>query len=541
MKLFIKDWRILVLNLALVHIFYYSTWDAGFVTDFTGLQERIENSDFWGVFNSFGFPALQQVLNFFLYIFYKAFGTEPLGWYLVFTSMHALNAFLLFRLAKKILQLWGVNGAERTALLGSLFFLLFPYQTEVLVWRVCFNFLLSSFLVLLTLGLVMQWLSEEKRAFLYLSYVTFLSALFTFELSLTIPFLCTLYLLFWTGHKGGWSVLQGRFLQLTLPQFGLVGVYFLLNKLLLGVWIGHYGANVHLRMVWQEILANFYNFVVKFSFFTRYFDHALKEKIFVSINKPWLLYSLVLLSIGLLVLGIRYFKRLSPRIQLAGFFLLCFALALLPVVNLYFNYLQYIANDRYGYLASAFFLMALALLLSFLPKWLQYASALAWIGISMVLLFQTNQHWAQSNQVYRALLQEFNWYDKEEVYILNLPDNMNGAFMFRDYSGQDLCLSDALRYVKRKPYEGKIYEVVQYNMTKLEDGVEVERDSTNSFKVTFKQWGNWWWRRGLGATSYENETFQFQNKGHHYELKLKKEPTNAVFIYQDGPNWKVVQ
>lgn len=541
MKLSSKDWRVLFLFLVLVHLFYYPTWNAGFVTDFTGLQERIESSNFWGIFNSFGFPALQQFLNFFLYVFYKAFGIAPLGWYLVFTSMHVLNGFILFRLARKTMSLWGLHGVERTALFGALFFLLSPYQTEVLVWRVCFNFLLSSFLVLITLNLVVKWLELRDKWFLYLAHFTFILSLFTFELGLTIPFLCGIYLLFWTVKKGAQIDLWPRLMRLTLPQLSLVGIYFVLNKILLGTWIGHYGASVHLRFIWQEIAGNFYRFLTKFGFFLRYFEHPIKEKVFLGISQDWILYSLIGLSLILFIQGIRNFKKWSARLQLAALFLLLFVFALTPVLNLYFNYLQLIANDRYGYLASAFFLIGIALFFSLLPKLGQYLTAILWLGVSSFLLHKTNQNWQQSTQVYRALLQDFSWYDKNEVYILNLPDNMNGAFMFRDYSGQDFCLSDALRYLKRKPYEGKIFEVAQYNMTKLEDGVKVERDSSNQFKVTFNQWGNWWWRRGLGATNYENEVFQFQNKGHHYELILKKEPTNAIIIYQDGPSWKVVE
>ena len=98
---------------------------------------------------------------------------------------------------------------------------------------------------------------------------------------------------------------------------------------------------------------------------------------------------------------------------------------------------------------------------------------------------------------------------------------------------------DALKYIGGKNFDGKMLEVVQYNMMEPTDGVKVEAIAENVLKVTFNQWGNWFWRNGVGAGSgYENEYYKIDFKGHWYELEFKKDRKDFTIIYQDGAIWK---
>jgi hypothetical protein len=97
-------------------------------------------------------------------------------------------------------------------------------------------------------------------------------------------------------------------------------------------------------------------------------------------------------------------------------------------------------------------------------------------------------------------------------------------------------LKEDLALTKKKPFAGNIREVAYYNAVTGTDGVTAEVDTAaHAIKVTFKQWGNWWWRNGIGASDYENETWRVDFQGQFYYLYLKKElPPNTVFIYWDG-------
>jgi hypothetical protein len=533
----VRPYTPLLLFWALVHLFYAPTWNAGFVTDFTGLMMRLEGQSISGVLNCFGFPALEQLLNLCLYLIYKAFGSSPLPWYLLFTTTHALNAFLLFRLSKNLFLRFKIKLPTVIALTGALFFLISPYQSEVLVWRVCFNFLLVTFLILLTLIQTIKWLDHGKRATLMSIYLLSFLSLFVFELALMLPFLCLLTLLFFWRFEEQPFHLGQKLWRLSSVQFLFLAIYFGLNKLILGTWVGHYGAAVHLRFDFAEIMSNSLRFLVKTLGFVRYYPHPLKEKIFnlIGQNHIWIPY--VLIMAGLALITLIWLRNKQRKFGLGLLFLFLGLFALVPILNLYFNYLLHIENDRYGYLASAFLLMGFAVFISYCPQILRWIITLSYLMISSFFLLRTNQYWSSSTQVYYSLLEQFDWYEADHVFLLNLPDNLKGAPMFRDYSGKDQAFNSPLKYIRKKAFEGQLHEVVQYNMTDRVNGVTVQQDSTN-LKVEFKQWGNWWWRRGIGATGVENEWYQFSNQGHHYMFTPKTIPPNSVYLYQDGLDWK---
>jgi hypothetical protein len=71
---FLKEiWLLFFLTLT-VHLIFFRTATAGFVTDFTGLAGKFERGQFWDFLTCFGFPAMEQLRHLFLWIFYKVFG-----------------------------------------------------------------------------------------------------------------------------------------------------------------------------------------------------------------------------------------------------------------------------------------------------------------------------------------------------------------------------------------------------------------------------------------------------------------------------------
>lgn len=516
---------------------YLDTHDAGFVTDFTGLAERIETHGARGIIYSFGFPALQPLLSAVYYVLYHAFGTTGWGWWAAGLGVHLLNAFLLYSLLQRLLSSPGSEVIQWIAVVGSLLFLWSPYASEVLVWRVCLNYLLVTSGIIGSLICTVAWLERPARRWWYRTLGLQLAALLIFELALIIPLLSLVMILWYTRPV---AQLRRALVRLWLPQLALVLLYFVANRLWLGNWIGHYGAEVHWRFPLSEMTANLGQYLIKWAAFSRYWPHGWKEGVAAALSNGFATGMLIaVLLIGGYV-GVRYFRRYERREQTTWVLSLMSLIALLPVLNLYFNYLLHIENDRYGYLAAAFFYPALVALLSKLPRGWFRLVLISYVIVSLVLLWRTNRYWTESTVVYRSLLSDFAAYDRDTVYLLNLPDNLQGAPMFRDYSGQDRAFADALRYVAGKDYQGTWQEVVQYNMVRPQDGVEVAIDSAG-IQVTFLQWGNWWWRRGIGASDYRDSTYRFDNAGHHYRLDWRRTPRDAAVLYQVGDQWREVR
>lgn len=520
----------------IAQLFYFPTWNAGFVTDFTGLLARFEGRSAAGIVDCFGFPALQQALNALLYTWHALFGIQPLPWYLLQSSLHALNALLLLQLGNTLAVRLSLPKPSLVGWMAAFLFLLSPYASEPVTWRVAQNFLLSTAIILGTARLTADWSAMPNRRQWGWIQGLLVLGLFTFELALVIPLLSSLLLCMLPS--GNWQ----KWRRLSLPQFGAVGLYFLLNRLFLGAWVGHYGAEVHLRFDLSSILGNGLRYAAKHLLMARNWPHAAKQWLFDGLARPWASYGLGGGIVLLLILGLVFRSRLSPRWRFGVIALSGFGIGLLPVLNLYFNYTLHLENDRYGYLASAFLALALAAGLSALPRWVRLPLLLAYLGGSSFFLWQHNQYWVKSTQVYQRMLSDFDYYDAPAAYLLNLPDNFQGAPMFRDYSGQDHAFRDALKYIKQQPYQGRLYEVAQYNMTRLTDGATATIGPAGTIKVEFNQWGNWWWRRGIGmGPGYTTEAFKVDSKGHHYFFTLKDTVPGAVYLVQEGLEWGEVK
>ncbi len=543
------DWLIILVKrpvfvffafLSLTLCIYLPTIGAGFVTDVTSGIERIQGQPFRNVLYSFGFPALNQISVLGFYVLYTAFGLNGWVWYLIFCSLHAFNAFLNFSLFRRFFEQFNIKQATNISFIGALLFLMNPYQTEVLVWRACLNYLLVTAFVLLSLHNLLRYLATEKRLYFYALQGFFLLALFTFELSLILPLLAIVFYTSWLWVANQQHRFLHFFMKISLPQFILMGGYFLLNKWIIGSWIGHYGATTHLKFSLTTMSDTLLKYGIKYLFFVRSYPHQWKQQIFNFCDD----YSVGLL--GLIVIFSLFFlvyKKQGNQKNTVIYLSLgtAFGLALLPVLNLYFYWIQAIENDRYGYLPSVFGLMLLTFFLFQLPKFLRYILLTIYFMISLSLLIQTNQTWKESTTVFYSLLEDYRWQDAENVVILNVPDNYQGAYMFR-IIGRKSGFQDALTTIHQQKIKGKIWEVAQYNMTRPTDGVQILKKTPNQLKVTFNQWGNWFWRNGIGAgPTHQRSIYTAHFKGQYYLLDLKNPPANTVYIYQDGKEWKELE
>lgn len=512
---------------------------AGFVVDWLGWQMRYEAGSWTDIPKSFGYPALQPVLQFCNYLMFRIFGTQSLPWYLLFAALHGINAWLLYRLVLRLLR---SESAANPALAAGFLFLLSPYAAEVVVWRVCLHYLLSLGFALGAMHAALDYFeSREKRA-LWRIHVLFVIGLFSLEWSLIVPVLLGWLLLVYTLERQEWRLLAGRAAGLFLPQAGLLVAYFSLNKWMFGNWVGHYGASTHLNVDPRLLFATMLKYLAKHAFFARYLEHPVKARIFDWFERPATLTTMALLIGGLAVWWLwRFFsKKQDPRRQWAGFGFGAFFIALLPVANLYFYYLQWSENDRYGYFAAAFLWMSAALILSVLPRWAFSIAISSLIVLSGYLLLKMNRIWGDAEKIYAGLVEDFRWYDRKEVVILASPDNYKGVWIMR-IIGQDNGFNEALALRRRTPFQGKMWEVAQFNMETPNDGVKVEKSETDTtgltYKTSFPQFGNWWFRNGIGAGDYETDSYLFRTKEWHVETTLREKRPDRVVIYPAGSKW----
>lgn len=515
---------------------YWPAREAGFISDFTGHQMLFVQGAHLGWWNSFGWHGNQPILFGLMSGWYQLVGIQPLPWFVLFCGWHAVNATLVGLLGFRIWRsIWPAD-ARIAASVVAILFLLHPYQAEVVVWKVCLHYLLNVTALLGMLLLLLRSRASMPWSGWVLFHLLFLLALLSLELALIYPIML-LVTLWWWGRVQGWAVPDRRRWAAWIigPQTGLVVLYLLANRWRMGAWLGHYGDEVHLRFSLSDLSANAWQYLVKYLAFSRDWPYAWKKAIVeLSANHPtWM----VILVVTLFFLWIAWLVSRSDRktttMLWAG---LLFALALAPVLSLYVAWMGHVENDRYGYLASVFFLLAWQSVLLRGPRWLMLAVWLCWGGVEWISLQANVDRWDQSNRLYTSLLDDWRWTDDRDVYVLGIPENYQGLFLFRSFVPGE-TLRDGLIWTAGKEFRGRIHEIAAFQVGALTDGLEVTPVNDRIVEVRFRQWGNWFLRKGLGASDYREDGYEVDFFEGGYRITFDEADPRRLLIYSDGGQW----
>ncbi|MEO5673567.1 MAG: hypothetical protein ABIQ74_02875 [Chitinophagales bacterium] len=534
---FSRHFWFFILCLTSVLFIYLPSYQAGFVTDFYAWQYMFAGKTYLDALNTFSWHANQQFSALCMYLLYQVFKLNGWSWLIVFCFVHALNGFLLYNLFRKLLEKQGIPYPDLLSAIASLLFLLSPHAAEVLVWKVCFHYLLSGFFILSILFMALRYFETSRAIFMLGLYGFFFLSLLTLEVALITPLL-VFALMIWLVTMENIQDASRKIMILIVPQFLMIAGYLLLNKLFLHDWMGHYGSDVHLKFNLPDVLSNYFSYLLKYLLFTRYFEHSVKMEIFGVTEPGTVQLILAIAAVLLLLLFFAFYRKISLQIRIAGWCWILFSVALFPVLTLYMVTLLIGENDRYGYFASMFFWLMMVMLFSTLPKKLFYGLCLIILVISVFLTLKTVMWWRDSARIYYSLLDDFRWYDRDQVIVLNIADNYHGLLMYRIYR-EPSALKEGLALIRHKEYKGSMYDVVNFNMMTPQDGVTVIKDSVNSLIMKFNQGGNWWWREGIGAGDYENDVYGMHIDGD-VHIQFKSLLPNHAIIYQVGGKWKEV-
>ena len=216
-----------------------------------------------------------------------------------------------------------------------------------------------------------------------------------------------------------------------------------------------------------------------------------------------------------------------------------FFIGILPVLTMYFVWMHLSENDRHGYLASGFFYFFVVQAICQLIKTPYIRNVIIIIIFSILLFFQQKlcSLWRAADEVYWSLIRDFRWYDKEEVYVISIPDHYRGMYMFRYCGESGSGLRDALRFSGGRDPKGNIIEISQFNMNEPMEGISAKKLANDSIQGEFLQWGNWWHRKCRGADSYENDLLKTNFDGQFVRSKIKNISKDHVIIYQVGGRW----
>ncbi len=474
----------------------------------------------------------------FLYLAYKIFQTHANRWLLLNSILQATVLVSSFVLFKKILTKANISHAFGIALAGSLLLFFSPYMCEIVIWGATYNYLISVLSVIICWLLLIRYIETSESKYLWLSQVSFLASIYTLEFGIMFPFMIAIYMWLWTKKA---QVNLRRAILILLPQFLIIFSFFLMNRIILGNWVGHYGAGVHLHMPPAYMASQLACYLIKYAALLHFFQFSTRDAVYSFVQQPAIGYILLLCLyiIPLLIFIFRYKKMIDAwRVGLLLYSFMC--LALLPAQNMYFMYLFQSQNDRLGYFFSIFFYLFLAYIIIRTFKWFGYLILLVYGIIGFHFMKMEISNWQKAGHVVQTLIKEYQWANcPGKVHILMLGYNINGVYEF-ETSGDSACFAQYYEVMTQKNCS-PLQQYMYMTTTTEDDAVTANVVNDSTIQVDLLS-GNWLLYNGLGATDYKttDASIVVNKQKASYQITFKNKKPGDVYIYQSGLHWKQV-
>lgn len=521
MKFFSKQSLFLFLIFyGIVFFLYRHCLHVGFIDDSLAAFWQYKQQGTKGFFNSFNFPALYYGHDLFYFLPYFLFGLNEVVWHLLFFALFSLNALFIFHVSKNVLEKYSFSRSFAAAFIACLFFIFHPHQTENVLWFATMHYQIAMLCLLAGILLIIHNKS------IWVLHALFILSLLTIEITLVFPAIwATTFLVF---RKD----ISETFKKIILPQAFAIAVYFLATKFLKGSFIPHYGTE-HLQG-WSPLvmLSVFTKYLLKILGFVHFASYETREKIY-----NWCDSTIHILPVWISV-AVFFFILLKTKFTREAKFVLALLgfsfIALLPVLNMYFMFLMQIENDRLSFFALPFLSLLTAFLLTRIPVVVTVPVTVFALVVMKKFLGLYCWYWINASEVQTKTLESYRWFDKKKVYVLNLPQNFGGAYIYR----RPWRFACAMGLCKDKNIEQQIEVVAGQNMFNASDGVTVEKTDSLLCKITLEGWG-WFWNEQVGAYDYETEDFRFKLIDKTYSLHFKHPLQNdEAIIFQHGGIWQ---
>lgn len=500
---------------------YFPTRDAGYSSDYFGYLDAYKHNEWKDIIRVFHYGSLLYLLHYVSYFLIHYFGPENLGFYLLASALHGLNGFLLLKYAKRLLALCRVEVPLLPAA-AALLYILNPYLSEGLTWKACIHYPMVVTFILLALNQYALLLSGGRGRHRILAILFFMLSCFTLEFGMFVPgcFAFMLFLAAWL--KKDVALLKREILLTWLPCLLFLILYLFMNKLMLGVFIGHYKAESHLAFGLHSFIY-IVKALVKALFFARHLPHEWKMYIFEDfLNRP-----ANAIAVAAVILGGSYLILAKDPVKtaLAAFLAASFGLFFIPICNSYFVVLNLFEVDRYIFVSLLFFVMLLLLVLSELPKKLAWALFLIYLAISAVLTGRQVLQIADSGIASTRIMDSGAelYKTSKRFLILNNPDSYDGFWMYTNFTDTIPAMAEGLDLLRGcDPDIRTNRRLLSYVMFSSRDSFSIERVGPNKWKMSMGQWGSWYIKNGVGTTGFENDSMKVEVNSIEALITLKR-------------------
>ncbi len=470
---------------------------------------------------------------------YNLFGLNPLGYHLINLIFHIGVCFLVYLLVLILFDKY--KEKNKIAILSALFFAILPNHSEAVIWIAAIGDPVVAFFYLLAFYLYVLFRKKEKFYYLIFSILSFIIALLTKELAITLPLL----ILVWELYKGisKNKIFLREIIVRVIGYFAVLLFYLLARYWAIGLFFGYY-AEETFRVDFDKIFKMFAALITNLFFYgdTRVLltDYFMANKLFFVL--------LLILIVSLILLILRKYKFK------VAFLLDFYIILILPVLPLAYGHFTN-EGERYNYLPSVIFCILLSLLILQIKKdkFLRNIVIVALMVYFSVSLINKNYNWHLAGQLTEKVIKQdfqqvidLNEQDKTLLFI-GLPDNLEGAQVLRN------AINLAIRlYYPDYQFEGR---TLQAYLRLTRENIDQKilywgpHPTGGWLAETFDQ-GNW--VTGL-PTKYENN-YAFELWGYNYDnytssqirfylqnkyLQLFEQDSLDILIFDNGQLRKI--
>lgn len=537
----IKKYAFLIICIITSCLIYLPSRHYGLVADFINWIYKYDTIGVEGLKNCFGYPGLHHLFHFLNFTIYSIISANTTAWYLLSASLHGVNSFLLFNLCKKTLATFDSNGLLKTLPFWvSLLFLISPFNIEAVVWKACLHYLISTALLLIGLINVLQYLKTESKNSAFTFNICFIACLFILEISFVFPIIYLFYVIL-IGRLSQQNLMR-KYWFLALSQVVILISYLFLSKIFIGEFIGHYGADKHLAFDFNLIIGNYGRYFIKHVFFIHFLSFEVKSFFYNNaLSSGFVLGILSLAGSMVLYLVFYNFKKISRIHSFAWLNLILFFVGITPIITLYFYWQHPFENERYSYFANVFFIQsAVAFMFLIKNKGVRVIMLIVYAAIHSFLFGQQITNTQKAGFIQHSLLSDFIKFNevKDDIAILSIPDNFKGMYLFRDHNDNVHIFKKSLYLMYKVRFQNNFIGISQFNQNEIIEGVNATKTSDSKIKVGFNQFGNWFWRKGIGLSGYENTNHKITVNDNVLVIDLVDTSLNTTYFYPVNNTWQ---
>lgn len=352
----------------------------------------------------------------------KLYGNNPAGFHFTSILLHLVTSYLVTVLTNTLLKKYGQKVKYKQAgfITGCLFFI-YPFHAEPLMWVIGRGGIIATFFYILSL---LFYLKSTNRYHQILSILFFIPALFTYEVSWTLPLVITVLAItdHYTTNKNLPSTIRAL-----LPHWIVFGFFLSIRF-----------ASLHTVLTKYDFESRQLNALTLSANFFRLFARTL-----VPPTQNSALFIMGFLLVITLLAGLVIYMKKKKQLSSIHLVIACsLCLSYLPVISLGMD-THGTEGERYLYLPSVFWLMLLVLLL--------YALSPAIKKTAIVTLFILYGYWLanaahaylHASHIAKKIIATINPPTPvKKIIALNIPANYKGALIYR------MSFDDALRWMR---------------------------------------------------------------------------------------------